>query len=518
MFQLQLEKGDLNAELELKLEAGSDLLVEGALDIAGLQLTDTRDGSALLGWKTLEIDRFELAPEKPSLHLSQVVIDELYGRLAINDDRTTNLDGLQTGTGPMESAPVNEEQSFELVIGGTGIRNGSVDFSDFSLPLPFATRISNLGGTLSTIATGSAEPAKIQLEGQVDEYGLARISGTINLLQPLLHTDTRVEFRNLQMSNLTPYTVQFAGREIDEGKLNLDLAYVITDGALAGENEVVMSDLVLGKKVESPDAANLPLGLAVALLTDSDGVINVNLPVAGNVNDPEFRIGGVIWKAFTGLITKIISAPFRLLGSLIGVDSDDLGQFQFLAGRSDLTPPELEKVTQLEKALAERPELAVEVSGVFDPAVDTGALKYIQLRNTVIQLLDRDGDDSDEDLMMLDEEIRQVLETLFTERFPDISLDSVKALHTTQAGDDPEAEPVLDQLAYAGDLRDRLLDSEPVTRDDLLALADSRAGTIRNAFLANGQFAEDRVIITGSKEVKSEDDEWIVTELGVAAD
>jgi hypothetical protein len=518
MFQLQLESGDLNAELELKLEAGSNLLVEGALDMAGLQLKDTRDGSALLGWKMLEIDRFALAPEKSSLHLSQVVIDELYGRLAIKEDRTTNLDGLQTDAGPMEATPVNEEQPFELIIGGTRIRNGSVDFSDFSLPLPFATRISNLDGTLSTIATGSSEPARIQMEGKVDEYGLARINGTINLLQPLIHTDTRVEFSNLQMSNLTPYTVQFAGREIDEGKLNLDLAYVITDGALAGENEVVMSDLVLGKEVESPDAANLPLGLAVALLTDSDGVINVNLPVGGNVNDPEFRIGGVIWKAFTGLITKIISAPFRLLGSLIGVDSDDLGQFQFLAGRSDLTPPELEKVTQLEKALAERPELAVEVSGVFDPVVDTPALKYIQLRNTVIQLLNRDADDNNEDLMMLDDEIRQALETLFAERNPDVSLDSVKALHTTQAADDPEAEPTFDQSAYAGDLRDRLLESEPVTQENLLGLANARAETIRSAFLASGQFAESRVILAESKKIESEDGEWVVTELGVAAE
>ena len=207
-----------------------------------------------------------------------------------------------------------------------------------------------------------------------------------------------------------------------------------------------------------------------------------------------------------------------MLGSLIGVDSEDLGQFQFLAGRSDLTPPELEKVTQLEKALAERPELAVEVSGVFDPAIDTGALKYIQLRNTVIQLLNRDTDDSDEDLMMLDDEIRQVLETLFTERFPDVSLDSVKTLHTSQTADDPEAEPAFDQFAYAGDLRDRLLESEPVTQEDLLGLANARAETIRNAFLASGQFAEERVILTESQQVESEDGEWVVTELGVAAE
>ena len=151
-------------------------------------------------------------------------------------------------------------------------------------------------------------------------------------------------------------------------------------------------------------------------------------------------------------------------------------------------------------------------------AVDTGALKYIQLRNTVIQILERDTNDTAEDFMMLDEEIRQVLETLFAEQFPDISLDSVKALHTTQAADDPEAEPAFDQLAYAGDLRDRLLEAEPVTAEDLLALATARAETIRSAFLASGQFAENRVIVSEPKEVESEDGEWVITELGVAAD
>jgi len=483
-----------------------------------MQVKDTRDDSDLLGWQKLDIDRFTLDSDETSLHLSQLVIDELYGRLVIKEDRTTNLDGLQLDPAPADSAPDDEEKSLELVIGGTRVRHGGMDFSDFSLPLPFATHISNLDGTLTTIETGSSEPAKIQLEGQVDEYGLARISGTINLLQPLIHTDTRVEFRNLQMSNLTPYTVEFAGREIDDGKLNLDLAYVIDDGQLAGENKVVLSDLVLGKKVESPGAASLPLGLAVALLTDSKGVIDIDLPVAGDVNDPEFRIGGVIWKAFTGLITKIVSAPFRLLGSLIGVDSEDLGQFQFLAGRSDLTPPELEKVAQLEQALAERPELAVEVHGVFDPATDTEALKYIRLRQTVFQRLNREGLDDDEELIMLDEEIRTVLEALFMDQFPDQSLDSVKALHTKQANDDPDAEPVFDQLAYAGDLRDRLLEAEPVTRQDLLALATDRAEMIRNAFLASGQFAEDRVMIIEPEEVESEDGEWVITELGVAAD
>jgi hypothetical protein len=340
----------------------------------------------------------------------------------------------------------------------------------------------------------------------------------MDLLDPVRSTDVTMEFRNLLMSNLSPYTVQFAGREIDEGKLNLDLGYRIADGQLQGQNSVVMSDLVLGDEVDSPDAVSLPLGLAVALLTDANGVIDIDLPVEGDINDPEFKIGGVIWKAFAGLITKIVAAPFRLLGALIGIDSEDLGQFQFLAGRTDLTPPELEKVVQLQEALRQRPELAIEVSGPFDPAIDVPALQYQQIRSIVMERLGEDYANPDEEFRMLNDEIRIVFEALFVERFPDTPLESVKADHLVPPADKPQGEPVLDQTAYAADLRDRLLASEAVGQQELEALGNARAEAIRDAFLAGGEFDERRVVIAAPSAGEPGDEEWVVMELGVVAE
>jgi hypothetical protein len=327
-----------------------------------------------------------------------------------------------------------------------------------------------------------------------------------------------MEFRNLLMSNLSPYTVEFAGREIDEGKLDLDLNYRIMEGQLEGQNKVVMSDLVLGDEVDHPDAASLPLGLAVALLTDANGVIDIDLPVQGDVNDPEFAIGGVIWQAVVGLVTKIVTAPFRLLGSLIGVDSEDFGQFQFLGGRSDLTPPELEKIALLQDALQQRPELAIEVSGVFDPAIDVPALQFQRLRAAVVERLGPEYLDQAEEFRMLDEQIRSVLETLFIERNPTKALDTVKAAHVVPPADDPEGEAVLDELAYSTDLRDRLLAAEQIGPQELEQLANARAEAIRNAFIATGEIDEHRVVLAEPVATESEDDEWVVMELGVAAD
>ena len=511
--RILLEAGVLDSEIEINIPAGQAPTAAGTVQISGLEINDSIANERLLGWDKLDIDHFEMDTGTGQLHISELLFEQLFGRIVINEDQSTNLSKLlieQTGRAAAETPGI--------IIGGISVDDGSMDFSDLSLPLPFATHIANLNGTISTIDTQSTAPANIKLEGQVDEYGLARIDGAMNMFDPIQKTDVTVEFRNLLMSDLSPYTVRFAGREIAEGKMGLELKYVINDGMLQGENSVVMSDLVLGEKVDHPDAASLPLGLAVGLLKDADGVIDIELPVEGDINDPEFKIGGVVWKAFAGLITKIVSAPFRLLGNLIGIDSEDLGQFEFLAGRSDLTPPELEKVVQLKEALQKRPELAVEISGVTDKAIDSPALQLIRLRAHVIERLGDEFSDKDRQSMLLDVNIRALLETLFTERSPDIPLEGIKAQHTNPPAGDPEGKPVLDDLAYATDLWERLLASEVITDQDLTELAQARAIAISTAFLASGEFDESRVVIAEPKEVESEDGEWVRLELGVVSD
>jgi len=510
---IAVENGVLNSKLELNLPAGESIEVNGSLEIPGLEINDTLDNERLLAWNKLDVDRFDLSTE--GLQFSQLTFKQPYGRFVIHEDLSTNLGTLVVDRSADEDT---HSDPMGITIGGIRIEDGEMDFADFSLPLPFATHIADLGGTISTIATDSIEPANIRLEGQVDDYGLARIDGSMNMLDPVQHTDVTVEFRNLLMSNLSPYTVAFAGRQIEKGKLDLGLVYAIDEGQLHGTNDVVLSDLELGEKVDHPDAASLPLGLAVSLLKDADGVIRIDLPVEGDVNDPEFKIGGVVWKAFAGLITKIVSAPFKLLANLIGVDSEDFGQFEFLAGRADLTPPELEKIVQLEKALQQRPELTIEISGVTSRAIDVPALKFIRMRDIANERLDEGLGDQLNENMMLDEEIRAVVEALFTERFPAIPPQSLKAAHTAPAADDPEGEPILDELAWAVDMWERLLASEVISDQDLGDLASARAQAIKAGFLANGQVDGSRIIIAEPKEVESEDGEWVKLELAVSSD
>jgi hypothetical protein len=535
-LNILIEDGLLDLAADLALESSGAMTAGGRLDVTNLRIADTRENLPLVGWERLVIDRFEAATESGRLELSLVTLDQPFGRLVINEDLSTNLTGLLAtaeGAAPDDAAPAAVSDTTEtakpaaveadstpiaLVIGGTRIRDGAMDFSDLSLPLPFATEIRQMNGTISTLNSSSAAPAEIRLEGQVDEYGLARIEGAMNLFDPVHNTDVTMEFRNLLMSSLSPYSVEFAGRKIDEGKLNLDLKYRIQESQLQGQNKVVMSDLVLGDEVDNPDAMSLPLGLAVALLTDANGVIDIDLPVQGDINDPEFAIGGVILKAFVGLVTKIVSAPFRLLGSLIGVESEDFGQFQFLGGRSDLTPPELEKIAQLREALQQRPELGVKVSGAFAPAVDVPALQFQRLRSAVLERVAPEYAEQAGDFQMLDERIQDALEALFIERNPDLPVESVKAAHLAPPPDDPEGAAVFDSLAYASDIRDRLLAGEQISRQDLEGLANARAAAISSAFLASGGIEESRIVLAEPVEVEGQDDAWVTMELGVVAD
>jgi hypothetical protein len=515
-----IHDGSLASDMELQLDPEGNVAASGALGITQLEVDDTLENQPLIGWDRLEIDRFEATTAERRVELSRVVFKQPFNRLVIKEDLTTNLSQLDVSASDstLEAAESEADDPFSIVVGGIAVEDGAMDFADFSLPLPFETRIHRLTGNISTVDTTSAEPSNIRLEGQVDDYGMARIEGAMDLLDPLRTTDVTMEFRNLLMSNLSPYTVQFAGREIAEGKLDLNLGYRIVNGQLQGQNDAVMSELVLGREVDHPDAVSLPLGLAVALLTDANGVIDIELPVEGDVNDPEFKIGGVIWQAFAGLITKIVSAPFRLLGNLIGIESEDLGRFQFLAGRADLTPPELEKVAQLQQALQQRPELGLELKGPFDPAIDVPALQYQRLRDMVLQRLDEDYADPEGEFRMLSDEIRGALEDLFTERFPETPLDSVKAEHMAPPVDDANKAPVLDELAYAGDLRDRLLAAQAIESADLEALARARAEAVRSAFLATGEFDESRIMTADPVASESEEDEWVIMELGVAVD
>ena len=292
--------------------------------------------------------------------------------------------------------------------------------------LPFATRIHGLRGSIVGLSSRPGAPGQVELDGEVDEFGLARVVGQADFFKPTDFMDIKVVFRNVEMTRMTPYSATFAGRKIASGKLSLDLEYKIKQRQLQGENQVIIDRLELGERVESATAKDLPLDLAIAILSDSDGRIELGLPISGSLDDPQFSYGQIIWKAITNVLGKIVTAPFRALGALFG-GGEKIDKIAFEAGAARLTPPEREKLVRLAAVLNKRPGLALSVHGTW-AEVDRVALQDQQLRRSIAeksgQTVGEKGDPGP--LSTRAPKVQAALESLFADSFGSAELATLK--------------------------------------------------------------------------------------------
>ena len=527
LADVNLESGAINLTGKIASTGEEQFAFGGSLEIVDFEITETDEGSRLGSWQRMTARKVELSISNNALEISEVLLDHPFGDIVIAADGSLNLGriekGAETEGGDSESAAEHASTGPPLVVtvGRVVINNAAADFADFSLPLPFSAKIADLNGDMTTISTESSEPSTVSFEGRVDEHGFVSVTGSVTPLDPSSDTDITVSFQNVPMPKFTAYTVPFAGREIASGSLDLSLGYQVTDSQLVGENSIILRDFELGEKVPHPDAMSLPLGLAVALLKDSEGKIDIDLPVGGDLDDPEFSYGGVIWQALGNLIVKIVASPFTLLGKLIGVEASELEYIQFIDGRSDLTPPELERAAKLAEALALRPELVLEISGVVDAAADGLALRTEQLDAVVeAQIAALEASAGNED--MYAEHRKAVLESLYSDHSladdGSLLLQELRARFTTQTaaeeGKAPTAE--FDELAYTNELRRQLIDLQPLPATGLSNLALARAENTRSAILENDASLAERIDLTETTTIEKKSDEPIKMKVTLA--
>ncbi len=386
------------------------------LSVHGRRFVPVKAGFAL--WKKLSSSSLALNLAPNSLSINELVAENPFGKVIIFEDRSINLKRIlreqpAAGEAAAAAAPApasGEADAFPVAVERVRIVGANAEFADLSLTPQFGTRMHDLGGVITGLSTRADTTAQVELDGKVDDYGSARVRGSVQPFRATDFTDLTLTFRNLEMTNLTPYSGKFAGRKIDSGKLSVDLQYKIKDRQLAGENKFIVNKLRLGERVDSPDAMKLPLDLAIALLEDSNGVIDLDLPVSGSLDDPQFSYGKIIWKAIVNVLidldlpvsgslddpqfsygkiiwkaivnvlTKLVTAPFRALGGLLGVSAEKLEAVAFDPGSSVLLPPEQEKLKQIAEGLAKRPALTLTVAPAFDPVADRRALQELAMR------------------------------------------------------------------------------------------------------------------------------------------
>jgi hypothetical protein len=471
---------------------------DGGVAVYGLGLDEAGSGDRLLGWRRLTAPVVAVTPRWTKI--GEVAVDGLAAKIVVSKERQLNLAQIVAPAQAQAAPPARAERPrYRIDVDRVRVVDGGVDFADLSLALPFGTRIHGLNGAVVGLRSSGDAAAEVELDGRVDDYGLARVTGQLRPFDPGAFTDLSVVFRNVEMPTLTPYSATFAGRKIASGRLSLDLEYKLRDRQMEGDNRIVMDRLVLGERVESPDALDLPLDLAVALLQDADGRIDLGLPVTGSLDDPQFSIGQIVWKAVVNLLTRIVTAPFRALAALFGAGEQPLDRIVFDPGAAVLLPPEQEKLDKLAGALAQRPGLAIRIEGGLDPVLDGAALRERALRRAVATLAGRppaDGEDPGP-IGLSDPAVGRALETLFAQRFGAEALASLRRQAVDAAAPGAAASGPAAAASAAGGaagapgrlptlLRQRLLESEPIDDAQLQALARRRAERIRQALLAQG--------------------------------
>jgi len=486
----------------------------GSLGVSKLAFVDPESSKSFLQWDDLAVKGLSLDIEPTRVKIQEIALNKPGVVLSIASDGNSNMKRLLAPPGQADEPPAEEkttgteETSFPPLpvhIETVRIDNLQLQLTDRSITPIVSTKIEEFSGTIKGLSSEQLAKADVDLAGKVDRFAPFKIQGQINPLSEDAYTDVKVLFENLNLTMISPYSVKYAGYPITKGKLSLDLAYKLSQKELVGENKVLVDQMTMGSKVESPDATSLPIPLALALLKDRKGLIDIDLPVRGNLDDPDFSYGGIIWNALVNLLTKIATSPFSLVGGLVGgVMGDNADALQFIAfpaGGEAMSPPEQEKLAALGKALNERPGLRLDITGAADSEIDGRALAeaklLLQMKKMKFVRQPSSGEQapvSAEAVELTLEEESKFLQDLFVEKFGEAALSKPpdpSQNEKPEVGSDDKAPKIL----TPEEMKVKLLDGLVVDEGQLRVLAQERAQHIREYLIQEGKVSNNQVFL-----------------------
>ncbi|MFC3200444.1 DUF748 domain-containing protein [Alteromonas oceani] len=543
---ISLSEGGLSATTRYEVaESGKKLLVSGDATVDNLTILDGLHYEPLVKWQSLDVADLRFSLDDNTLAIASINITEPYAKILIDEQKRTNIgaiirsgesfsdDASQTGnaegdsvntpengeaegesvdtpeTGVVEGDSVNtpetgdaEGSTLAISIAAINLINGSAYFADESLTPQFASSIESLNGSIEQLTSDAGSAAKVAINGKIDSYAPVSLKGEINPLLEELFLDLDFAVEGAELSSVNPYSGTYMGYYIDKGLLSLDVRYKVQNSELDGNNHVVIDQLTLGRKSDSEQALSLPLGLAVALLQDNDGVIDLGLEVSGDLDNPDFSFGSIILNALGNLITKAVTAPFTFLASLVGSE-DELNRVDFAAGQDSLDEQATQRLTTLAEALNKRPGLRVSIEGTVDAVSDARELAVAQLHQ---QLLERSAQDALPDNFSasnvpLEGPLASTLETLFSETFSDSIQDEQQQIRAQlqNNNDEPVTEQQVTRALHIS-MYNRLRDSITIPESELAALAQKRGKRVKAYLVNQAQVDAGRLFLLNSRE------------------
>ncbi|MEA5097725.1 MAG: DUF748 domain-containing protein [Burkholderiaceae bacterium] len=486
---------------------------KGDVALGQVATVDKISANDFVSWKNLSFSGVSLQLEPFSLTVDQVALNDFFARVIISRQGRINMQDVVRGadeqskslteaadkaTGdaekPATPSPVAKTPAKKMPpikIRKLTMQGGKVRFSDYYIRPNYTANLVGLGGAVTGLSSAANTTASVDLRGKVNSAPLT-INGKVNPLKGDLFLDLKAAVKGMELAPLSAYSGKYVGYGIEKGKLSFDVAYKVENRELKAENRLVLDQLTFGNKVESKDAINLPVQLAVALLRDRNGVIDLNLPIGGSLDDPQFSVGGIIVKMFINLIGKAVTAPFALLGSLFG-GGEDLSWVNFDSGGVAITAAAESKLSALSKALIDRPALKLEITGRADPVTDKEGLARASIARKVRALKLKDMVARGQSVPAEGVEVKK---------------DEYPALLKRVYGDEKFSKPRnligLAKSLPVAEMEQLMVKNAKVTDDDLTTLGNRRAQAVKDKLIANGAPAE-RIFLLASKPSASAD-------------
>ncbi|KGK12499.1 DUF748 domain-containing protein [Vibrio navarrensis] len=525
---IDFSQGKLSSQGRYQADVNGQASYQGTLAIDQLLLKDGMHHQPLVKWQKMAIDSLHFDAQKHALDIQTIHFNAPYAKVMIAQDKQTNIGNLLVQQSDTQEETAMSVQSDEasaaskplaIDIQAITITNGAAYFADESLTPNFASGIEALQGSVRHLSSTPGTKAQVDISGKIDRYAPVTLKGEINPLIEKPYLDLDLLFKSVELTSVNPYSGTYAGYYIDKGQLTLALNYQLQEDQLLGNNHLVIDQLQLGKPSESDLATSLPISLAIALLQDKDGVIDLGLQVSGDVNDPDFSVGGIILQAISNVIVKAVSAPFSLLAHLVGAD-EELNLIAFDFGSSTLNAKEQERLSTLAQALSSRPKLKISVAASVALAQDSKALAEQQLQQTLLQKSGLETLPSDFSASRLSES-KPLSQAAMALAETQLSLDidqersKVAAQLAEKAGEEAVLAEQVETTLMIG-LYNQLLNSIEISKNQLSNLAEARAKAVKAFLVDEAQLAPERVFLLDSKtQLRSEES---AVELSVSAD
>ncbi len=511
-INLRLTRASVSGKGKLQLARADGGALKGGfkgdLALGDLATVDKLSGNDFLRWKSLAAGGIDLRLQPFSLAIDKLALSDFFARVIVDAGGRINLQDIMRGhpsesrslteaapvassaapSGVNSAAPARTSAAPPIAIRKLTLQGGRVRFTDNFIKPNYTARLSDFGGTVADLSSDAASSARVDLHGEVNNAPLS-VVGRINPLKGDLFLDVKANVRGMELAPLSAYSGRYVGYGIEKGKLSFEVAYHVDQRKLSAENRLVLEQLTFGDRVESASATTLPVRFAVALLSDRNGVIDINLPIGGSLDDPQFSMGSVILKVIGNFITKAVTQPFAMLGALFGGGSEgELSSLEFDAGRASIRAAGEEKLKSLAKALTERPALKLDIAGRADPATDLPGLKRVAIERKLRAL------------KMKDLAARGVVAepgsvTVNTAEYP--------ALLARAYKDENFAKPRnligLPKSLPVEEMEKLMLANVDVDDDDLIALGNQRALNAKSWLLKNGQVPDERIFILAAR-------------------